>query len=177
MDSFEQESNKGVAFGQVISINFKRGRGLERVSVESARLVESYGLEDDVHAGQSDIKQVSLLAIESIKNHKVCPKLKKKGWEFEAGDFGENITIKGVDFSSLRVGDELKINNEVVIEVSKIGRNCRWKCAMNHKNEGRCFILQEGLFGRVKAGGIIKKKDIVYVNYINQLKILKNQIC
>jgi len=149
--------------GEVISINSSQRRCKKKVAVDTARLKEQFGLEGDIHAGHINKRQVSLLAFESIRSHKICPKIKKENGKFIPGDFGENITVEGVDFSSLQLENKIKIGNDVILKISKIGRNCKWKCPINHKNAGGCFILREGIFGQVIKGGIIKKGDSISV--------------
>jgi len=54
---------------QVYSINLSKIKGVSKVPVPCARLIEDFGMEGDIHAGDK-IKQVSLLAFESIKKQK-----------------------------------------------------------------------------------------------------------
>ena len=73
--------------------------------------------------------------------------------------------MKGVDFLDLQLENKIKIGTDVVLQISKIGRNCcKWKCPLNHRREGGCFILREGMFGYVIKGGIIKKGDRISVS-------------
>ncbi len=151
--------------GEIVSINSSQRRCKKKVPVDTARLIEQFGLAGDIHAGQNNKRQVSFLSFESIQNHKICPKIIKENNQFLPGDFGENITMKGVDFLCLQLENKIKIGTDVVLEISKIGRNCcNWKCPLNHRREGGCFILREGMFGYVIKGGIIKKGDRISVS-------------
>jgi len=152
-----------IILGKVFSINFKLNKRSKRVAVNTARLIEEYGLKNDVYAGTLDNRQVSLLAMESIREHEICPKVKKQNGRFIPGDFGENITVEGMDFSSIQLDTKIQIGEDVILKLSKIGRNCKCKCPVNHKNAGGCFILREGVFGRVIKGGMINKGDVISI--------------
>lgn len=52
--------------GEVVSINISDSKGVMKKPIERGILIESMGLQGDAHAGM-EIRQVSLLAIESIK--------------------------------------------------------------------------------------------------------------
>ncbi len=150
--------------GEVVSINASQKRCKKKVPVDRARLIEQFGLESDIHAGQNNKRQVSFLSFESIRNQKICPKILKENVQFFPGDFGENITMKGVDFLCLQLENKIKIGSDVILSISKIGRNCcNGNCPLNNKNGNGCFILREGMFGSVIKGGIIKKGDRISV--------------
>gem|GEM_PF-597568 len=156
------------ATGEVVSVNISREKSLTKAPVDSIRLIDSVGVEGDVHAGRNDYRQVSFLNYDQILNHKFCPKLTKKNGQFLPGDFGENITIRGIDFVGLKQEDEITIGADVILKITKVGRNCCKKdCQFNHREKKGCFILKEGMFGYVLQGGIIKKGDPVHVSIMN----------
>ncbi len=62
---------------EIYSINLSKQKGTAKTPVKFARLLEGSGLKDDAHAGIDAIRQVSLLAFESIKKQNEC--LKKSG--------------------------------------------------------------------------------------------------
>ena len=68
-------------------------------------MVEGHGLEGDAHAG-SWHRQISLLSKEGRKA------MEDKGAELDAGDFGENLLTEGVDFSNIKVGNELELGKD-----------------------------------------------------------------
>lgn len=150
--------------GEVVSVNLSKEKSLTKAPVESARFIEQSGMDGDIHSGGNNNRQVSFLNYERIQNHKFCPKLIKKNGQFLPGDFGENITVKGIDFLKLTFGNQIKIGTDVILEISKIGRNCcRKDCPINHRKKNGCFILREGMFGSVIKGGTINKGDPVSV--------------
>jgi len=149
--------------GKIFSINYSKNKGTSKTPVEKIMLIENFGLEGDAHAGNG-IRQVSLLSIESIRKQKACPKVKKTEVILKPGDFGENITTQGIDLSKLKIGDKLKINSEVTIEISKIGKECHRFCSIYYKT-GNCIMPKQGIFAKVIKGGLIKTGDKIQVIY------------
>ncbi|MCK5572511.1 MAG: hypothetical protein KAJ12_07105, partial [Bacteroidetes bacterium] len=90
------------AVGRVVAVSVSRKKGLAKTNVSSARLVEAWGIEGDVHAGEWH-RQVSLLAIESIE------KMRAKGLNVQPGAFAENITTESIELPELHVGDRVRI--------------------------------------------------------------------
>lgn len=146
--------------GRIVSINRSPAKGVAKSPVLEAALIEGFGLEGDAHAGDA-IKQVSLLAIESIKKQEFCPKV-KTGIGLKPGDFAENITTEGLSLIELKVGDKLKVGAEVVLEISKIGKDCHRYCAIYYKL-GDCIMPREGIFAKVLKGGIIRRGDEICI--------------
>lgn len=148
--------------GKIISINTSKIKGTAKLSVESALLLEGKGVEGDAHCGLDEIKQVSLLAMESITKQKECAKIKNSGIALKPGDFAENITTQGIDLKNLKVGDTIKTCSGVILEVSKIGKECRKYCAIYYKT-GDCIMPREGIFAKVIKGGTIRTTDEIEV--------------
>lgn len=143
--------------GKVFSINCSTKKGISKIPVPEARLMEESGLEGDIHAGEG-LRQVSLLAIESIRKQKECPKVKESGIVFNPGVFAENITTEGIDLTSVKIGDRLKIGKDAVLEISQIGKECHRYCSIYYKT-GDCIMPREGIFARVIKGGLIRTGD------------------
>lgn len=145
---------------EIYSINLSKQKGIAKIPVESAQAIENYGLKDDVHAGD-EIKQVSLLAFESIKKQRECAKI-PAARGLKPGDFAENITTSGIELVKLKIGDRLKIGDSVVLEVTKIGKDCHRYCAIYYKT-GDCIMPREGIFAKVIKGGAISVADKIEV--------------
>lgn len=146
--------------GEIVSINRSKLKGVAKSPVSEAVLIRGFGLEDDAHAGDT-IKQVSLLALESIKKQDACPKV-KAGRALKPGDFAENITTQGLNLVGLKVGDKLRVGKEAVLEISKIGKDCHKYCAIYYKL-GDCIMPREGIFAKVLEGGTIRQKDQICI--------------
>ena len=134
--------------GKVLAVCISEKRGTQKKNVEKVRLIENYGLEGDAHAGNWH-RQVSLLSYDRIRE------FNERGAGVDHGAFGENLVVEGFDFKSLPVGTRLRCN-EVVLEVTQIGKECHSHCEI-YKKMGECIMPTEGIFARVLHGGIIEK--------------------
>jgi molybdopterin adenylyltransferase len=138
----------------VLSVCISRKKGIPKTPQAVVKLIEGYGIEDDAHASSSSHRQVSLLAFESII------KMQKSGLNVRPGSFAENITTHGIELMQLHIGDRLKIGDDVILEITQIGKACHTRCAIYYK-AGDCVMPREGVFGRVKRSGIVKQGDAV----------------
>lgn len=140
--------------GEIKAICISERRGTAKHPVETARLLEGYGIEGDAHGGNWH-RQVSLLGLEKIED------FRKRGAKVEFGAFGENIVAEGIDFRCLPVGSWIGMG-EAVLELTQIGKECHTHCAIYH-SVGDCIMPREGVFARVLKGGIIRAGDRVEV--------------
>ncbi len=147
--------------GSLFSINLSKTRGVARTPVKSAVLREDFGLEGDARSGPGQ-RQVSLLAIESIRKQPECPKANKRESSFGPGDFSESITTEGLDLARLEIGDRLNIGAGIILEISKIGKECHKYCAIYHKL-GDCVIPREAIFAKIIKSGRITAGDGIEV--------------
>jgi MOSC domain-containing protein YiiM len=141
---------------KIVSINISGKKGVRKKPVDSAVLKENYGIENDAHASEKWHRQVSLLAIESVK------KMQEMGLKVGPGDFAENITTEGINLPNLPVGTKMTIGHGIEVEVSQIGKVCHTRCAIYHQ-AGDCVMPKEGIFVKVLKGGTIKKGDEIKV--------------
>lgn len=139
--------------GKVVAISISEKKGVKKVNVGEALLVEDRGIEGDAHAGPG-IRQVSLLALESIE------KMIATGLEVTPGDFAENITVQGLELLSLPLGQNIQIGESVRLQVTQIGKTCHDRCAIYY-SAGDCVMPREGIFCKVIAGGKVRPGDTV----------------
>lgn len=144
--------------GRIVSINLSEKKGESKRPVDEAAVVKNYGLVGDAHASSEWRRQVSLLAIESIR------KMQKLGIDVSPGSFAENITTEGIDLLSLPLGTRLKLSNSVIGEVSQIGKVCHERCAIYYQ-AGDCVMPKEGVFIRILNGGKIRTGDPIAILY------------
>jgi len=132
--------------GMLEAICMSVEKGTVKLPVSSARLRESWGIEGDAHAGEWH-RQISLLAAESIEQvRQVLP-------ELEFGMFGENLVTRGIDLPRLQVGARLQVGEEVLLEVTQIGKECHNGGCVIQQATGDCIMPREGIFCKVLAGG------------------------
>jgi MOSC domain-containing protein YiiM len=142
--------------GKVISINISDKKGVRKKPVEEAVIKTNSGIENDAHASSLWHRQVSLLALESIR------KMQAMGLKVGPGDFAENITTEGIDLLKLPVGTKLIIGSGIEVEVSQIGKKCHTRCEI-YNQAGDCIMPKEGIFVKVLTGGKIKEGDTITV--------------
>jgi MOSC domain-containing protein YiiM len=78
------------------------------------------------------------------------------------GAFAENITTEFIDIKNLKVGNRIKIGDDVELEITQIGKDCHTKCAIYYK-VGDCVMPTEGIFAKVINSGKICMDDKVSV--------------
>lgn len=139
----------------IVSVNIAEKAGGPKQPIEWGRAVEDFGLEGDGHAGSAE-RQISLLADESVD----C--MREKGLTLSPGAFGENLTTRGIELAKLELGTKLKVGSRVVLEVTRIGKECPEPCAI-YKTVGDCIMPREGIFARVVSGGVVRKGDRIVV--------------
>ncbi len=141
---------------KVVSINTSDKKGMRKKPVNNVIIKENFGIEGDAHASEKWHRQISLLALESIK------KMQLKGLNVKSGDFAENITTEGINLPGLPVGTKMSIGENVEVEVSQIGKICHTRCAI-YTQAGDCVMPKEGIFAKILKGGVIKKGDKIRI--------------
>ncbi len=136
--------------GRIHAICISEKKGTQKHEVSSAKLVESWGIEGDAHAGTWH-RQVSLLGLGQIEE------FRRRGAKVEFGDFGENLVVEGYHFRELPVGTRFQAG-EAILEMTQIGKECHSHCAIYHAM-GDCIMPREGVFARVLRGGVIRTGD------------------
>ncbi|UCH36497.1 MAG: MOSC domain-containing protein [Armatimonadota bacterium] len=143
------------AAGRVEAVCIGERTGEPKRAAPRIILVAAHGVEGDAHAGSA--RQVSLLATESLD------KLRAKGLEVGPGDLAENITTSGIGLCVLPVGTVLRIG-DALLEVTQIGKECHAPCAIA-RQAGECVMPTEGIFARVKVGGVVRAGDAIAVSH------------
>ena len=143
---------------KLTAICLSNRRGIQKHYVESATLIENFGIEGDAHAGNWH-RQVSLL------NKKDIDDFINRGAEVTPGDFGENLIVDGINLATLKMQDRLQIG-EAILELTQRGKECHTHCQIFHKM-GECIMPRLGVFSKVIKGGKIKIGD--------EVKIMENK--
>ena len=136
--------------GKVIAICTSPAKGTQKTRIEEGTFIEDFGLEGDAHAGKWH-RQVSLLSFDKIEDFRA------RGAEVEDGAFGENLVVQGIDFATLPIGTKFQCN-DVVLELTQIGKECHSGCAI-FKKMGECIMPKQGVFTKVLHGGVIHPGD------------------
>ena len=138
--------------GRIQAICSSAKKGMVKHEMNEAIIENDWGIMEDAHAGKWH-RQVSLLAGESIDRvKKLLPALKN-------GAFAENIITRGLDLTAMQIGERLLLGDEVVLEITQIGKHCHNDGCAIKRATGNCSMPKEGLFSRVIHGGRLKKGD------------------
>ncbi|HUT65053.1 MAG TPA: MOSC domain-containing protein [Spirochaetota bacterium] len=142
--------------GKVKAISVSERKGEKKHNIPEAKVIESVGIEGDAHA-EGGGRQVSLLMEESID------RIKKEGLSVTFGDFAENIVTSGADLRNIRLGDTIRIGDDCVLRVTKIGKECHAPCIIG-RTIGYCIMPDEGVFCAVTSSGLIRVGDSVVIS-------------
>lgn len=125
-----------------------------RVPLQSAALIENYGIEGDRKGGHPK-RQLNIMTQE------VLAQLQQEGFNTAPGQMGEQIIVSGLDMNALVEGDRVQLG-EAVIEITDYRNGCDRFQALQSKNpadaKGRL-----GAMARVVTGGKIAIGDAVKV--------------
>lgn len=141
---------------KVFRISISDKKGDRKRNVDKVEIIAGRGIEGDAHSISE--RPLSLLPLESFT------KVSHPELDIHPGDFAENITTFGLDYSNITIGTRLKLGNEIEIEVIQIGKKCHNDCIIKQK-VGDCIMPREGVFAKVHRGGILKCGDVI--TYIN----------
>lgn len=116
----------GKSTGVVVSVNVSPG-GVPKRPVMGAR-VHHLGLDDDSHVSPKHggpLKAVCLYAVEAIE------RIAEEGHQAFPGAYGENLTLAGLDWGSLRTGDRLRVGQagpvlELTDNATPCAKQARW---------------------------------------------------
>jgi MOSC domain-containing protein YiiM len=136
--------------GQIYKISISSEKGTKKANIEFVELKEDFGIIGDAHAGSN--RQVSLLPFESFD------KVKNDILDIKPGDFAENITTYGIDYSDAEVGKKMKLGSSVILEITNIGKECHQSCNIR-QIVGDCIMPREGIFTKVLRGGKLSPGD------------------
>ena len=138
---------------KIVAVCKSEKKGTRKKVVGKCEVADG-GLTGDAHADCATHRQVSLLAIESID------KMRALGLKVGPGSFAENLTTEGIELVTLPIGTKLSIGEDVVLEITQIGKECHTPCAI-YRQAGTCVMPTEGIFGKVIRSGIVKTGDTI----------------
>jgi len=145
----------GSLYGEVVAVCLSPEKGMRKRDAGHGLLVVASGLAGDAHAGPGE-RQVSLLADESVD------KMRSLGLDVGPGDFAENLTVRGLDLCALPVGTCLRVGNEALLRLTRIGKECHSRCSI-YFQAGDCVMPREGVFAEVLSGGEVRCGDRIEV--------------
>lgn len=138
----------------VVSLNVSPEKGTAKQSVEAVE-VTALGFETDAHAGKWH-RQISMLDVESVNAFK-----ERTGLDLAFGDFGENITIGGIDITLMVPGSHISGPDGLLLEVTQVGKECHGDDCTVFRKVGKCIMPHRGVFCRVLRTGHLHRGDIL----------------
>lgn len=151
--------------GTLVSINLSNG-GVPKKRVSVAQ-VSRLGLvgdsqDDKKHHGGPE-RAVCIYSLERINA------LRQEGHPIDVGTAGENLTIEGIDWTLVVPGSQLRVSDEVILEIASFTNPC--KTIKGSFIDGEFVRIGEKLhpgwsrvYARVLAEGQIQSGDSVQLN-------------
>ncbi len=145
---------------KILSVNSASDRG-RKLPVQKL-ILNLAGAEEDAHAGT--IRQISMFNIAHAELFTAITGAKP----MEYGQFSENIIFKTDDVDEVKIFDRF-VKDEVVLEVTQQGKPFHDK----FREPGNYVMPREGIFCRVKNGGILKAGDeMVFIPKVFKVRII-----
>ena len=163
----------------VVAISLSETHTFSKPNQSAIRLIEGFGVEGDAHAGKTvkhrflvkkdatkpNIRQVHLIHAELLDE------LEEKGFTVHPGQFGENITTRGVDLLGLPTDTILKIGEEAVVKITALRNPCKQIDEFQkgllkevlYKDEEGNLVRETGVMGIILKGGTILPGDSLIV--------------
>jgi MOSC domain-containing protein YiiM len=144
---------------KIVSININKNGGVPKYPIENAFIgkykVKGDKQNDTKHHGGID-RAVCLFSMEIISD------LKKEGHSIFPGSTGENLTIEGMDWKSLTIGDRLEFG-EVEIQLTSPTAPCK-TIAKSFKNGEFVRISEKKHPGWSRWYAKVLKEGVVNLN-------------
>jgi MOSC domain-containing protein YiiM len=164
--------------GVVVGVAKGASHRFAKPAVGSIDLLQGLGVEGDAHCGATvkhrwsarkrpatpNLRQVHLIDVELLEE------LSGLGFALEAGELGENILVRGMALTRLRVGARLAIGPNAIVEATGLREPCglidkfrpglRAACTVQNDNGA---YLKGGLMAIVVRSGAVQRGDLVRV--------------
>ncbi|MFL2760274.1 MAG: MOSC domain-containing protein [Dehalococcoidia bacterium] len=123
--------------------------------VNEANFITGQGMEGDRHLrsdGRRSNRQVLIMDSETLNHFDLSP-----------GQVRENVTVEGLDFSSISAGDKVSLGGDVILEVTG---DCEPCARMDELRPGLKDEIdgKRGLLAFVEKGGVVSVGAEVGVN-------------
>ncbi|MCH2160529.1 MAG: MOSC domain-containing protein [Phycisphaerales bacterium] len=137
----------------VVSVNISPG-GIPKLAQPSCR-VDVNGLAEDGHNHEkhrSPLQAVSLIDLE------ILDAMKTEGFHFRPGELGENLTLSGAAIQNRGLGDRLRFEHGLELEITKVRTPCYVLDSINPELK-RIMWNRIGMYARVIVPGTVAADD------------------
>ena len=143
--------------GSIISMRLCVGSRDPMKEVNDANFITGQGMEGDRHLrsdGRRSNRQVLIMDSETLSHFDLLP-----------GQVRENVTVAGLDFSSISAGDKVSLGGDVIL---KITGDCEPCARMDELRPGLKDEIdgKRGLLAFVEKGGVVSVGAEVGVNVL-----------
>ena len=141
--------------GSIISMRLCVGSRDPMKEVSDANFITGQGMEGDRHLrsdGRRSNRQVLIMDSETLSHFDLLP-----------GQVRENVTVAGLDFSSISAGDKVSLGGDVILEITG---DCEPCARMDELRPGLKDEIdgKRGLLAFVENGGVVSVGAEVGVN-------------
>ncbi|KAA1304225.1 MAG: MOSC domain-containing protein [SAR202 cluster bacterium] len=141
--------------GSIISMRLCVGSRDPMKEVNDANFITGQGMEGDRHLrsdGRRSNRQVLIMDSETLSHFDLLP-----------GQVRENVTVAGLDFSSISAGDKVSLGGDVILEITG---DCEPCARMDELRPGLKDEIdgKRGLLAFVEKGGLVSVGAEVGVN-------------
>ena len=141
--------------GSIISMRLCVGSRDPMKEVSDANFITGQGMEGDRHLrsdGLRSNRQVLIMDSETLSHFDLLP-----------GQVRENVTVAGLDFSSISAGDKVSLGGDVILEITG---DCEPCARMDELRPGLKDEIdgKRGLLAFVEKGGVVSVGAEVGVN-------------
>ena len=141
--------------GSIISMRLCVGSRDPMKEVNGANFITGQGMEGDRHLrsdGRRSNRQVLIMDSETLSHFDLLP-----------GQVRENVTVTGLDFSSISAGDKVSLGGDVILEITG---DCDPCARMDELRPGLKDEIdgKRGLLAFVEKGGVVSVGAEVGVN-------------
>ena len=141
--------------GSIISMRLCVGSRDPMKEVNGANFITGQGMEGDRHLrsdGRRSNRQVLIMDSETLSHFDLLP-----------GQVRENVTVAGLDFSSISAGDKVSLGGDVILEITG---DCEPCARMDELRPGLKDEIdgKRGLLAFVEKGGLVSVGAEVGVN-------------
>ena len=165
--------------GVVTAVSCSATHTLSKPSRGSIRLLAGLGVEGDAHLGETvkhrsrvarDPSQPNLRQVHLI-HAELHDELRGAGFAVQAGQMGENVTVRGVDLLGLPAGTRLHLGDAAIVEVTGLRNPCAQLdsiqpgllAATLARDADDNLVRKAGVMGIVVTGGEVRTDDPVHV--------------
>ena|SRR5262245_2028621 len=141
--------------GKLMGVYLGAEKGAGKTSIQFAELVVDHGLKGDSHAGRDPRRQLSLFAVERLRD------LQSEGFNVSAGQLSANLITENIELDSLTPLTRLRIG-ETEIEIVERRAPCRSITRIDNRLPKRLYG-KCGQLARIVKGGVVHTGDEITI--------------